>query len=92
MQNPALNTLTLKQSYSYNNATKIWTKNTQTLDFEAGIFAFKFNGKFTYVYSNFEFPDKFEKKTFTAEVLKFEENANKKKMLLGNHSSCSINR
>jgi hypothetical protein len=78
LQNPALNTLTLKQSYSYNNATKIWTKNTQTLDFEAGIFAFKFNGKFTYVYSNFEFPDKFEKKTFTAEVLKFEENANKK--------------
>jgi len=78
MQNPALNSLTLKQSYSYNNKTKIWTKNTQTIDFEAGMLGININGKFTYVYSNFEFPDKFEKKTFSNEVLKFEENANKK--------------
>ncbi len=78
MQNPALNNLTLKQSFSYNNRTKIWTKNTQTIDFEAGIFGININGKFTYVYSNFVFPEKFEKKTFTNEVLKFEENANKK--------------
>ncbi len=78
IQNPGLNSLTLKQNYSYNSVSKIWSKNTQTLDFEAGIFAFKFNGRFTYVYSNFEFPDSFEKKTFTNQVLKFEENANKK--------------
>ena len=78
IQNPALNSLSLKQNFSYNNATKVWSKNTQTLDFEAGIFGFNFNGRFTYVYSNFEFPVKFERKTFTAEVLKFEENANKK--------------
>lgn len=78
MQNPALNTLTLKQNFSYNTLNKIWVKNTQTLDFEASIFTFKMNGRFTYVYSNFEFPEKFDKKTFTNEVLKFEENANKK--------------
>jgi hypothetical protein len=78
MKNPALNKLTLKQNYSYNTKTKIWTKNTQTIDFEAGMLGININGKFTYVYSNFEFPAKFEKKTFTAEVLKFEENANKK--------------
>lgn len=78
MQNPALNNLTLKQSFSYNNKTKIWTKNTQTIDFEAGMLGININGKFTYVYSNFVFPEKFEKKTFTNEVLKFEENANKK--------------
>ena len=78
IQNPALNTLTLKQSFSYNNTTRIWTKNTQTLDFTAGMLGINISGNFTYVYSNFEFPDKFEKKTFTAEVLKFEENANKK--------------
>ncbi len=78
MQKPALNSLTLKQSYSYNNKTKIWTKNTQTIDFEAGMLGININGKFTYVYSNFEFQDKFEKKTFSNEVLKFEENANKK--------------
>jgi hypothetical protein len=78
IQNPALNTLTLKQSFSFNNINKIWAKNTQTLDFDAGMFGINISGNFTYVYSNFEFPAKFEKKTFTAEVLKFEENANKK--------------
>ena len=78
MQTPALNKLTLKQNYSYNTINKIWIKNTQTIDFEASIFTLKMNGRFTYVFSNFEFPEKFEKKTFTSEVLKFEENANKK--------------
>lgn len=78
MQNPALNKLTIKQSFSYNNTNKIWTKNTQTLDFEAGMLGININGGFTYVYSNFEFPAQFEKKTFTREVLRFEENANKK--------------
>ena len=78
MQNPALNTLTLKQNFSYNSVTKTWIKNTQTIDFGAGILGINISGKFTYVYSNFTFPEKFEKKTFTREVLKFEENANKK--------------
>lgn len=78
MQNPALNKLTIKQSHSYNNKSKIWTKNTQTLDFEAGMLGININGRFTYVYSNFEFPEQFAKKTFTREVLRFEENANKK--------------
>lgn len=78
MQNPALNTLTLKQNFSFNNLNQIWAKNTQTIDFEAGIFGINMSGKFTYVFSNFEFEPKFEKKTFTPEVLRFEENANKK--------------
>lgn len=78
IQNPALNLLTVKQNYSYNSINKIWSKNTQTLEFDAGIFGINISGKFTYVYSNFEFPEKFAKKTFTNEVLKFEANANKK--------------
>ena len=78
MQNPALNSLTLKQNFSYNTNTKVWTKNTQTLDFDAGMFGVNISGGFTYVFTNFEFKEKFEKKTFTAEVIKFEENANKK--------------
>ena len=78
IQNPALNTLTLKQNFSYNSATKVWAKNTQTLDFDAGMFGINMSGRFTYVFTNFTFPEKFEKKTFTAEVIKFEENANKK--------------
>ncbi|MBC7523174.1 MAG: carboxypeptidase-like regulatory domain-containing protein [Flavobacterium sp.] len=78
IQNPALNTLTLKQNFSYNSITKNWVKNTQTLDFQAGFFGININGRFTYVFSNFEFPETFDKKTFTAEVLKFQENSNKK--------------
>lgn len=78
MGNDGLNKLVLKQNFSYNSQTKVWTKNIQAIDFDAGIFTFKFNGNFTHVYSNYNFPEKFEKKTFTAEVLKFEENSNKK--------------
>jgi hypothetical protein len=78
MQTPAIDQLTLKQSYSYNTNNKIWVQNTQTIDFIAGMLSIKLNGKFTYVYSNFEFEKQFEKKTFTNEILSFEENANKK--------------
>ncbi|MEO5778024.1 MAG: DUF5686 and carboxypeptidase regulatory-like domain-containing protein [Flavobacterium sp.] len=78
MQSPAIDKLTLKQSFSYNSINKIWVKNTQTLDFIAGMLSIKVNGRFTYVYSNFEFEKQFEKKTFTNEILSFQENANKK--------------
>ena len=78
MQSPAIDKLTLKQSYSYNSANKIWVQNTQTLDFVAGMLSIKLNGRFTYVYSNFEFEQKFDKKTFTSEILSFEKDANKK--------------
>ncbi|HEU0137347.1 MAG TPA: DUF5686 and carboxypeptidase regulatory-like domain-containing protein, partial [Flavobacterium sp.] len=78
IQNPALNTMTLKQNFSYNNLNKIWVKSTQTLDFDAGILGIKIDGRFTYVYNNFEFAESFDKKTFTKEVLAFEKDANKK--------------
>lgn len=78
IQSPALNTLKMKQNYSYNSKTKIWAKNTQTIDFDAGMLGVNISGGFTYVFSNLEFPENFAKKTFTAEVIRFEENANKK--------------
>ena len=78
IQSPAIDKLTLKQSYSYNSINKIWVKNTQTLDFVVGVLGIKANGRFTYVYSNFEFETQFNKKTFSNEVLSFLENANKK--------------
>jgi hypothetical protein len=78
MQSPAIDKLTLKQSYSYNTNNMIWVQNTQTLDFVAGMLSIKLNGRFTYVYSNFEFEKQFEKRTFTNEILSFQENANKK--------------
>jgi hypothetical protein len=78
MQNPALTLLTLKQNFSYNSETKIWVKNTQTIDFTFSMLSINISGKFTYVFSNFEFEPTFTKKTFTKEVLVFEETANKK--------------
>ena len=78
MQTPAIDNLTLKQNYSYNSLNKIWVKNTQTIDFIAGLFGIKANGRFTYVYSNFEFSNQFEKRTFTNQILSFQDNANKK--------------
>jgi len=78
MQNPALNLLTLKQNFSYNSDSKIWVKTTQTIDFTFGMLSINVSGKFTYVFSNFEFEPQFTKKTFTKELLTFEENANKK--------------
>ncbi|MEO8235133.1 MAG: DUF5686 and carboxypeptidase regulatory-like domain-containing protein [Flavobacterium sp.] len=78
MQTPALDNLVLKQSFSYNKMDNIWTKNTQSLDFIAGLLGINVSGKFTYVYSNFEFEPKFDKKTFTHEVLTFEKDSNKK--------------
>lgn len=78
MQTPIIDNLTLKQSFSYNSTNHIWVKNTQTLDFVAGMFGIKVNGRFTYVFSNYQFENTFSKKTFTNQILSFEENANKK--------------
>lgn len=78
IQSPAINTLTLKQNFSYNTQSKIWIKNTQTLDFVASMLSINISGRFTYVYSNYIFEKQFDKKTFTREVLTFEKDANKK--------------
>ncbi|PBJ13695.1 DUF5686 and carboxypeptidase regulatory-like domain-containing protein [Flavobacterium sp. ACN6] len=78
MKNEFTEAMSLTQSYSYNKKNKIWSKNAQTLSFTAGIFGIKFSGNFNYVYSNYEFPSSFEKKTFGNEIVSFEPNANKK--------------
>lgn len=84
MEQEFMDDLKLVQNYSYNTNTNIWAKNTQSLEFSAGIFGIKFNGKFSYVFSNYEFPDAFAKKTFTNEIVSFEENANKKDSIFWN--------
>ncbi|NHM04603.1 DUF5686 and carboxypeptidase regulatory-like domain-containing protein [Flavobacterium celericrescens] len=78
MQQPILENMKLTQNFSYNESTKIWAKNIQSLEFSAGIFGMKFTGKFTHVFSNYIFKDAFEKKTFGKEIVTFADNANKK--------------
>jgi len=84
MQQEIMDVMKLKQNFSYNKNNQIWAKNTQSLEFSAGIFGIKFNGKFSYVYSNYEFEKAFAKKTFTNEIVSFEDNSNKKDTLFWN--------
>ncbi len=86
VQMPAMDSLTLKQNFSYNSKTKTWIKNSQTLDFIAGMFGINMSGRFTYVYSNYAFEQEFNKRTFTHEVLSFENGANKKDDAFWNQS------
>lgn len=73
-----LDVLTLQQNFSYNTTNGIWAKNSQTFDIKAGMFGVGFTGKMTHVYSNYVFQDKFEKGTFTKELVSFEKDSNKK--------------
>jgi hypothetical protein len=84
MKEEFIDMMTLKQNFTYNNTNKIWAKTTQSLDFNAGAFGIKFNGKYTYVYSNYEFVDSFDKKTFTNEITRVELNSNKKDSIFWN--------
>lgn len=78
IQTPFLNSLNLKQNYTYNSQNGIWSKNSQVFDIDAGAFGIKFSGTFTHVYTNYVFHDKFEKKTFGKEIIVIEDEANKK--------------
>ncbi len=84
MHQEFVDVMKLKQNFNYNKNNKIWAKNTQSLEFSAGIFGIKFNGKFSYVYTNYEFEKAFAKKTFTNEIVSFEANSNKKDTLFWN--------
>ena len=78
MKNEFTEIMTVKQNFNFNSETKIWSKNSQSLVFRAGAFGIKFDGKFNYVFSNYEFKDFFDAKTFGKEILSFEDNSNKK--------------
>jgi hypothetical protein len=84
MHNEFMDVMNLKQNFSFNKTNALWAKTTQSLDFGAGAFGVKFNGKFNHVYSNYEFSDQFEKKTFSNEIVSFENNSNKKDSVFWN--------
>jgi len=77
-QIPAADIITLKQSFSYSEKDKFWPIMSQSIDFQYGIFGIKGDGRFTAVYSAYNFKPNFTKKTFTKEILSFEDQANKK--------------
>jgi hypothetical protein len=84
MHDEFIDVMTIKQNFGYNKKSRIWAKNTQSLEFIAGAFGIKFSGKFTYIYSNYEFINFFDKKTFTNEITSIEVNSNKKDSIFWN--------
>jgi hypothetical protein len=86
MNNEFTETLELKQNFDYNSTNKIWAKSNQSIAFVAGAFGIKFCGNFQHVFSNYNFIDSFEKNTFTNEIVKIENDANKKDQLYWNNN------
>jgi hypothetical protein len=77
-QIPGADIITLKQTFSFSAEESFWPLISQSIDFKYGIFGIKGDGRFTAVYSEYDFKPNFTKNTFTREVLSFEDKANKK--------------
>jgi len=73
-----IETLTFTQNFKYSEANKFWIKISQTVDFSFAMFGISGDGRFTAVYSDYNFEPDFGRNTFTREVLSFAEAANKK--------------
>ena len=81
IQIPFVSDLTVKQNYKFDSKNNFWVKISQTIDFGFGLLGMKGDGRFTAVYSNYDFTPEFTKKSFTNEVLSFKDGANKKDSL-----------
>ncbi|MDP5081181.1 MAG: DUF5686 family protein, partial [Winogradskyella sp.] len=81
---PAVDIFFLKQSFSYSKDKNIWALISQSLDFKYGLFGIKGDGRFTAVYSNYEFNEAITRKDFGREIVAFEDQANKKDSLFWN--------
>ncbi|MDO1500270.1 DUF5686 and carboxypeptidase regulatory-like domain-containing protein [Winogradskyella maritima] len=78
---PPAEIITLKQSFSYSETDDIWALISQSIDFKYGLFGIKGDGRFTAVFSNYDFNTGLNTKDFGRELVAFEENANKKDSL-----------
>ncbi|WP_298782288.1 DUF5686 and carboxypeptidase regulatory-like domain-containing protein [uncultured Polaribacter sp.] len=78
---PFVNFLKLKQGYNYSEKVDAWVLISQSIEFDISFLGFKPTGKFSYVYSDYDFEPSFTTDTFTNEVLSFEKNATKKDTL-----------
>ena len=81
IQVPFVENLYFKQTFSLDPANKQWIKLSQVIDFSFSLFGLKGDGRFTAVYSDYDFQPDFTKKSFTNEVLSFVPEANQKDSL-----------
>ncbi|WP_458626238.1 DUF5686 and carboxypeptidase regulatory-like domain-containing protein [Winogradskyella sp. PC D3.3] len=75
---PMVDILSLQQSFSYSETDDIWAQISQSIDFKYALFGIKGEGRFTAVYSNYEFNIGLTRKDFNREIVAFEKEANKK--------------
>ncbi|WP_296384026.1 DUF5686 and carboxypeptidase regulatory-like domain-containing protein [Winogradskyella sp.] len=81
---PAADILSIKQTFSYSEENSIWALISQSLDFKYKFLGIKGDGRFTAVYSNYEFNTGLTRKDFGREIVAFEDQANKKDSLFWN--------
>lgn len=81
---PVVDVLHLKQDYNYSKQHDAWVLISQSIDFKVNFFGFKFDGRFSSAYKDYNFAPNFTETTFTREVLSFEKNATEKDSLFWN--------
>ncbi|MDC1261072.1 DUF5686 and carboxypeptidase regulatory-like domain-containing protein [Polaribacter sp.] len=75
---PAIDLLSLKQDYNYSEENDSWVLISQAIGFQVNFLGFKFDGKFSSAYSNYNFTPNINENTFSNEVLTFAKTATKK--------------
>lgn len=78
IQVPFVESLVFKHNFKYDEIQELWVKISQSIDFSFKLFGFGGNGRFSAVYSNYDFNPKFDRTSFTNEVLSFKPEANTK--------------
>ena len=78
---PVADSIKITQNFSYSKNDNIWAKISQNIDFKYGLFGIKGDGRFTAVYSNYEFNPGLTKRDFSREIVSFADEANKKDSL-----------
>lgn len=71
-----IDNLHIVQQFQYHESDQRWSKTNQFINFEFGLFNFKGNGRFSAVYTNYDFSPTFAPKTFGPALQTFEKHAN----------------
>ncbi|WP_293912582.1 MULTISPECIES: DUF5686 and carboxypeptidase regulatory-like domain-containing protein [unclassified Sphingobacterium] len=78
MNQPIIDTLHLIQQYAYNAQDQKWSKMLQTIEFQISVLGIAFDGRYIHNFSNYNYVNAFEKKTFTNVIARIDPLANKK--------------
>lgn len=73
-----MDTLQIRQQYTFHQKDNRWVKQLQLLDIKAGVLGINFKGNFTQTFNNYNFNPSFDKNTFTRVITEFDKEANTK--------------